>query len=166
MGLTDERTEPFKFVFAPGTMIDPKQYLVLYADNDSTPPGIHLGFQLDSDGDDLSLYSPAGALIDSIRFGVQVSDLSIGRLTDGSWGLTRPSFGSANIAQPTGDQTALRINEWLADARNVCGLSPTLSFLESTRPDTGKLLHYDQYVHPLGQESVSFASMAFYGKAK
>jgi len=24
------------------------------------------------------------------------------------------------------------------------------------------VLHYDQYVHPEGEESVSFASMAFY----
>jgi len=50
-----------------------------------------------------------------------------------------------------------------ADSRNVCGLSPTLTFLEAMRPATGKLLHYEQYVHPLGRESVSFASMAFYG---
>jgi AmmeMemoRadiSam system protein B len=50
-----------------------------------------------------------------------------------------------------------------ADARNICGLSPTITFLEAIRPRSGKLLHYDQYVHPLGRESVSFASMAFYG---
>jgi hypothetical protein len=33
--------------------------------------------------------------------------------------------------------------------------------LEALRPAGGKLLHYDQYVHPGGYESVSFASMAF-----
>jgi AmmeMemoRadiSam system protein B len=48
------------------------------------------------------------------------------------------------------------------DSRNICGLSPTFTFLESIRPGSGKLLHYDQYVHPRGEESVSFASMAFY----
>ena len=48
------------------------------------------------------------------------------------------------------------------DSRNICGLSPTFTFLEAFRPASGKLLHYDQYVHPRNQESVSFASMAFY----
>ena len=48
------------------------------------------------------------------------------------------------------------------DRRRICGLPPTWTVLEALRPSGGKLLHYDQYVHPRGQESVSFASMAFY----
>jgi AmmeMemoRadiSam system protein B len=49
------------------------------------------------------------------------------------------------------------------DRRRICGLPPTYTLLEAIRPKRGKLLHYDQYVHPDGYESVSFASMAFYG---
>jgi AmmeMemoRadiSam system protein B len=49
------------------------------------------------------------------------------------------------------------------DARRICGLSPTYTVLEALRPTNGQVLHYDQYVHPEGHESVSFASMAFYG---
>jgi AmmeMemoRadiSam system protein B len=48
------------------------------------------------------------------------------------------------------------------DRRRICGLGPTYTVLEAVRPSHGRLLHYDQYVHPLGYESVSFASMAFY----
>ena len=48
------------------------------------------------------------------------------------------------------------------DARRICGLPPTYSVLEAIRPGSGKVLHYDQYVHPRGHESVSFASVAFY----
>jgi AmmeMemoRadiSam system protein B len=48
------------------------------------------------------------------------------------------------------------------DARRICGLPPTYLALEALRPSSGKLLHYDQYVHPHGVESVSFASMGFY----
>ncbi len=48
------------------------------------------------------------------------------------------------------------------DARRICGLPPTYLALEALRPLSGKLLHYDQYVHPRGAESVSFASMGFY----
>jgi len=49
------------------------------------------------------------------------------------------------------------------DRRRICGLPPTYTLLEAIQPRRGKLLHYDQYVHPHGHESVSFASMAFYG---
>jgi AmmeMemoRadiSam system protein B len=49
------------------------------------------------------------------------------------------------------------------DCRRICGLPPTYTLLEALRPRCGKLLHYDQYVHPRGFESVSFASVGFYG---
>lgn len=48
------------------------------------------------------------------------------------------------------------------DRRRICGLPPTYTVLAALRPSGGKLLHYDQYVHPRGFESVSFASVAFY----
>jgi AmmeMemoRadiSam system protein B len=49
-----------------------------------------------------------------------------------------------------------------SDRRRICGLPPTYTTLEALRPGSGKMLHYDQYVHPRGLESVSFASVAFY----
>jgi AmmeMemoRadiSam system protein B len=48
------------------------------------------------------------------------------------------------------------------DTRRICGLPPTYTVLEAARPTRGQVLHYDQYVHPNGYESVSFASVAFY----
>lgn len=48
------------------------------------------------------------------------------------------------------------------DRRRICGLPPTYTLLEAIRPGRGRLLHYDQYVHPRGHESVSFASVGFY----
>jgi AmmeMemoRadiSam system protein B len=48
------------------------------------------------------------------------------------------------------------------NARRICGLSPAWLTLEVTRPRTGKVLHYQQYAHPQGHESVSFAAAAFY----
>lgn len=48
------------------------------------------------------------------------------------------------------------------DRRRICGLPPTYVVLDALRPSEGRLLHYDQYVHPQGHESVSFASVAFY----
>jgi MEMO1 family protein len=48
------------------------------------------------------------------------------------------------------------------DARRICGLPPTYLTLAAARPNSGKVLHYQQYVHPQGHESVSFAAAAFY----
>jgi AmmeMemoRadiSam system protein B len=48
------------------------------------------------------------------------------------------------------------------DARRICGLPPTYTLLQAVQPSEGKVLHYDQYVHSEGFESVSFASVAFY----
>jgi len=50
-----------------------------------------------------------------------------------------------------------------ADARRICGLPPTWLTLEAIRPKRGRVLHYQQFVHPQGHESVSFAAAAFYG---
>jgi hypothetical protein len=57
-----------------------------------------------------------GALVDSVAFGMQIPDLSIGRLgPQNRWGLSLPTFGGFNAAKATGDPTRLRINEWFAN---------------------------------------------------
>jgi hypothetical protein len=48
------------------------------------------------------------------------------------------------------------------DARRICGLPPTFLTLAAAGPTTGRVLHYQQFVHPQGFESVSFAAAAFY----
>jgi AmmeMemoRadiSam system protein B len=48
------------------------------------------------------------------------------------------------------------------DERRICGLPPTYLTLETVRPASGTVLHYQQYVDPTGYESVSFASAAFF----
>lgn len=47
------------------------------------------------------------------------------------------------------------------DGRRICGLPPTWTMLAATQPSGGRVLHYDQYVHPVGKQSVSFASVVF-----
>jgi hypothetical protein len=49
------------------------------------------------------------------------------------------------------------------DQRRICGFPPTYTLMAALQPERGKLLHYDQYTEPNGFESVSFASLAFYG---
>ena len=122
MGLTDNPSKHYKFAFPNGTVIGSNGYLVVYADSETALPGTHLGFGLSKSGEAVYLYarsSEGGALLDSVTFGVQVPDVSIGRLDDGPWGLTTPTFGARNIVHPVGEPRRLRINEWLADGATV-----------------------------------------------
>jgi AmmeMemoRadiSam system protein B len=68
-------------------------------------------------------------------------------------------LAQVNRADPEG---YFEVIEEERDERRICGLPPTWLVLEATRPQTGRVLHYDQHVHPRGLESVSFASAAFY----
>jgi hypothetical protein len=116
MSISDNAAEPRRFVFPAGVIMTPGQYLVLYADSNTATSGIHLGFALDGGGDAVYLSDKSGVLIDSVEFGMQLPDISIGRVgLEDNWHLTKPTFGGANIAQPLGNPDTLKINEWLAD---------------------------------------------------
>jgi AmmeMemoRadiSam system protein B len=65
-------------------------------------------------------------------------------------------------ASPPDAAAYFRIIAGEGDARRICGLPPTYIVLEALHPNRGEVLHYDQYVHPTGYESVSFASVVFY----
>ncbi len=121
MGLSDDPTLPFKYVFPAGTILDAAGYLVVFADLEFGLPGLHSGFGLDADGETLSLTSSDGlGVVDSITFGMQVPDCSIGRSgAIGSWALNVPTPGAANLRKGTGDPRDLSINEWLATSQVV-----------------------------------------------
>jgi hypothetical protein len=117
MSLSDDPMQPRRFVFADDLWLQPGEHLVVFADGAATS-GIHLGFALDGDGDQVLLYdAPAagGALLDSVSFGLQVPNASIGRAgRDLAWTLTTPTLGQPNVAATLGDTRALKVNEWLA----------------------------------------------------
>jgi hypothetical protein len=101
-------------VFTDEVSLLPGQRLVVIAGAEDGAPGIHTGFALDPHGDGVFLSDQSGVLVDSVSFGLQLPDLSIARLNGQQWGLARPTFGAANIAQATGDRATLKINEWMA----------------------------------------------------
>ncbi|HMJ89161.1 MAG TPA: lamin tail domain-containing protein, partial [Candidatus Acidoferrum sp.] len=124
MRLSDEADNPDKFIFPAGASIPARGYLVVFANTPDGTAGHHLGFGLSQLGESLYLFNSAaagGALIDSVSFGLQLTDLSVGRLGDGEWALTLPTFGIANRAAATGEPTAITINEWLAIAQTPFG---------------------------------------------
>ena len=123
-GLSDDPARPYRFRFPSGTRLEPGAHLVLIADSDTNSPGIHLGFSLRQEGETL-VYSDreerGGVVLDAVTFGMQVTDRSVGRRPDGTWGLCEPTFGAPNRPVALGDPARLRINEWLANARFVLG---------------------------------------------
>ncbi|HPD47711.1 MAG TPA: lamin tail domain-containing protein [Anaerohalosphaeraceae bacterium] len=125
MHISDDRGNPTKATFAAGTVMMPDSFLVLRADNGN------LGFSLSGDGEDVYLYDKGGMLIDSVEFGRQVPDMSIGRLDDGTWALNLPTFGHANKAAVIGEQRLSKINEWLASGEVLY----TDDFIELYNPD-------------------------------
>src|SRR5205823_10078645 len=96
MRLTDDSDNQNKFAFPPGTTLAAGSYLVLYADDPDGSPGFHLGFSLGQNGASVYLYDAianGGQLIDSVIFGLQLPDLSLGRFNNGDWFLCYPTFG-------------------------------------------------------------------------
>ncbi len=131
--LTDDLNVPNRFVFPSGTTIAGGGHLTLIAANAGGSPGLHLGFSLDQNGETLHLLDTAangGGVLDTVTFGLQLPDLSVGRTAGGHWSLCVPTIGAVNVPAPTGDPSALRINEWLTS-----GLPPMSDdFIELYNP--------------------------------
>jgi hypothetical protein len=119
-GLTDNSALPYKYAITNGTMLAPGARLVIYLSSSGSVPQPKTGFALKDQGDTLTLTRSAaagGGVADSIAFGAQLSDYSVGRReTDGAWDMCRPTFGAPNIVAAQAPPGKVKINEWLADA--------------------------------------------------
>lgn len=105
MFITDDLADPTKYMiptgFAAQTTIQAGGRLVLWADRDTADGPLHLGFELDGDGEEIGLYASDGVTpVDTITFGDQRTDVSYGRMPDGSATTWRyfspPTPGSPN----------------------------------------------------------------------
>lgn len=121
--LTDNAVVPGRWVFPAGVSIPPGGFLVVALDS-SKPASIvaeanlNAGFSLKSVGDSIYLHaSGTGGLVDSVEFGFQIADMTLGRVPDGSstWRLCSPSRNSANLAATLAATPGnLKLNEWMA----------------------------------------------------
>ncbi|MCB0429563.1 MAG: CotH kinase family protein [Flavobacteriales bacterium] len=83
--LSDDIENPKKFAFPQGTTIAPKDYLIIWADEDvSIPNYLHANFKLATEGEHLILSSVTGTIIDSLSYGPQQPDVSEGRCPNGT----------------------------------------------------------------------------------
>jgi hypothetical protein len=120
MGLTKDSTIPMQWTFPAEVTITANGYLVVWCD--STRPAttngttdLNTGFNLSGDGDMVYLFNTNSQIADSVAFGPQIPDRSIGR-NGGVWNLlASPTPGLANAMNAAlGNPSNLRVNEWMA----------------------------------------------------
>ncbi len=156
--LTNDPLDPAKFTIPSGFVAAPSGYLLAWADktasaNKTNPPDLHVSFKLAKTGGFLALFGPDGALVDSINYGSQSTDISQGRFPDGG------DLPLATFTSPTP-----RASNGLAGGNQapVLALIPPLSVVEqqllaftaqATDPDAGQTLSYSLGVDaPAGAE--------------
>lgn len=84
MFLTDDLSEPRKWMIPAGTTLLPKRAMLIWADDEPGDGPLHATFKLDRDGEEIALFAVDGiTLLDRISFGDQVADVSTGRVFDG-----------------------------------------------------------------------------------
>lgn len=117
--LSDDSANLRRFVFAAGKMIPAGGYVVVHFNPLAASSATNTGFGLKANGGTLFFSDkPAngGAVIDSITYGIQAADFSIGRSPNGTgtWVLAEPTPRTGNVAAQLGSPNALVVNEWLA----------------------------------------------------
>ncbi|HET6556389.1 MAG TPA: lamin tail domain-containing protein [Prolixibacteraceae bacterium] len=95
--VTDNLSEPQKWIITTDVQLPAKGFIILWADGMGT--GLHTGFKLSADFEELGLTNPSGKIIDSLSYGLQEANISMGRVTDGAaqWGFfNQPTPGQPN----------------------------------------------------------------------
>ncbi len=102
MYLSDDSANWKKWQFPAGTIIPGEGYLLVWADGDEGDyPGLHTNFKLNRTGETIILSDSdlhGNALLDSLNFTEQTTDISFGRYPDGgdNLGFMEPSPSSTN----------------------------------------------------------------------
>jgi hypothetical protein len=101
--LSDDFNNLSKFQFPQGTIIPANNYLMVWADEENTSPGyLHCNFKLSVNGEGIWLSDGDSIIADSITFGPQGNDISMGRCPNGTGPfifLSPPTFNYDNCAQ-------------------------------------------------------------------
>jgi hypothetical protein len=82
--LTDDVSRLDKWTFPEGTFIDGNGFLIVWADENGSQPGLHANFKLAASGETLYLLDPALRIGQEIVFGSQVTDLGYARVPNGT----------------------------------------------------------------------------------
>lgn len=100
--LTDNISDTTKWMFPSGSFIEAGGFLLIWCDGeDASESNLHASFKLSSTGEELAVYNAALEWVDGFGFSLQNTDISRGRIADGSgdWGWFEvPTPGTSNDA--------------------------------------------------------------------
>lgn len=85
-GLSDKASKPYKYTFPAGSSIDAGQRIIVFCDSliPEMPGQYTAAFGLSTNGETLTLTSPDGSSSDTITFGIMETNVTYGRVPDGS----------------------------------------------------------------------------------
>jgi hypothetical protein len=103
--LTDTLSQPDQFQIPSGYAIPAGGRLLVWADNlpnlnSPDVPDLHVNFKLAAAGEAIGLFAPDGTPVDTVTFGLQMTDVSEGRSPDGGPTVgvqATPTPGAANV---------------------------------------------------------------------
>jgi hypothetical protein len=97
--LSDVVSDPAKWTFPAGTIINANEFLIVWADNDTNQvTGLHAHFKLSASGESVILSNPSLQVIDEISFPSQSTDQTFGRYPNGTgpFATLNPTFNTTN----------------------------------------------------------------------
>ncbi len=137
--LSDDVSDLTKWTFPAGTVIQGKDYLIIWTDDDEDQDGLHATFKLSAAVESVVLSDASGVIQDLISYTDQVTDISFGRYPNGigNFQSMEPTFQAENMIStsiqpewatsfsigvspnPASDQFLLEINETQVSEREV-----------------------------------------------
>lgn len=96
--LTDDPSKPDKWAFESGTTIGPKDYLIVWADEDGQQGPLHANFKLSASGEAIYLLNLTRQYVDTLTFGQQQTDKGLARVPNGTgpFVIQNPTFKANN----------------------------------------------------------------------
>ncbi len=151
--LTDSDLDLTQWTFPQGTVLQPGQYLIIWADSDEEQGALHASFKLGADGETLWLIDPELRIAQEIAFDEQETDLSFSRIPNGTGDfiIKTPTFGFNNEAT-TADETPVVATEGFGLYPN-----PTKAFVRvvHSSPVVTRIDMYDALGHAVYTSSFS-----------
>jgi hypothetical protein len=105
--LSDDLSDLNKWAL-PDMFIDPDDYLIVWADSETSQSGVHSNFKLNATGEQLFLSDAGSTILDSLTFPQQLADVSYARQPNGTGSFTFSSatFNSSNDSATIVPKTA------------------------------------------------------------
>jgi len=148
--LSDNPVNLNKWQIPAGTIIQPNDYLIVWADEDSAQGPYHANFKLSGSGEMLYLLDPSQKIVDSLSWGPQITDQGFARVPNGSgpFVIQGPTFGANN--NPTGIEEPAANPAYLSLYPNPATETLNLQILDPNERDIEIFTMMGQRIHTHG----------------